>query len=253
LVTLFNLDDRKASQPGTCYLYRNEKDQFGASSRLPLDIVQDLEDNLDRKRSSFKKYKEDHQSLTAFIEYVELPVALMIIGAGNDVYPLVDFANILGWEPHVIDGRANYATQDRFASACSILVAKPEKVLEQIKVDHRTVFVLMTHNYNYDLAMLQALLLVDTPYIGSLGPKKKLDRMLDELKTAGFIPTPDQLNKIFGPTGLDLGAETPEEIALSIISEIQSILKNSNPINLREAGEFIHSREGLKIVASDNS
>ena len=252
VVTLFNLEDRKAYQPGTCFLFRNNNDHYGALNKLPLAILQDLEASMRQKKSAFKEYKQDQLALTAFIEYVELPVALMIIGAGNDVKPLVDMANILGWEPHVIDGRANFATQDRFASACSILVAKPEKVLEQITVDHRTVFVLMTHNYNYDLAMLRALLLVDTPYIGTLGPKKKLDRMLDELKLAGINPTADQLNKIFGPTGLDLGAETPEEIALSIVSELQAILTNSNPIHLRDAGEFIHAREILKIVASDH-
>lgn len=253
ILTLFNLRDRMTSQVGTCLLHRNDHNRMGKTNALPSGITLDIHTSLVNKKSTFKEYLTEQDKVTAFIEYVEMPVALMIIGGGNDAHPLVDIANVLGWEPHVIDGRANYATLDRFASACSIMVAKPEHVLEQIKIDHRTVFVLMTHNYNYDLAMLRALLNVDTPYIGSLGPKKKLDRMLDELKTEGLVPTPDQMHKIYGPTGLDLGAETPEEIALSIIAEIQAVLTGSDPVRLREAGEFIHSRDELKITSANNS
>lgn len=253
ILTLFNLRDRMATQVGTCLLYRNDLDTMGRANALPSGITMDMQTSLANKKSTFKEYLTEQDTVTAFIEYVEMPVALMIIGGGNDAYPLVDIANVLGWEPYVIDGRANYATQDRFASACSIIVAKPENVLEQIKIDHRTIFVLMTHNYNYDLAMLKALLNVDTPYIGSLGPKKKLERMLAELKAEGIIPNNDQMNKIFGPTGLDLGAETPEEIALSIIAEIQAVLTGSKPVRLREAGEFIHARDELKITAAIGS
>jgi len=253
LVTFFNLRDRKSDQAGTCIIYRDEDDQLRNSTILPPTIGEDIKNSLTRKKSAFKAYDLAASTITAFIEYVELPVALMIIGGGNDAHPLVDMANTLGWEPHVIDGRANYATQDRFAAACSIIVAKPEKVLEQIHIDHRTVFVLMTHNYNYDLSMLKALLSVDTPYIGSLGPKKKLDRMLEEIQEEGILLSPEKLDKIFGPTGLDLGAETAEEIALSILAEIQSRLTSASAKSLRDAGEFIHSREELIIIPSGNS
>ncbi len=253
LLTLFNLQDRKTYQPGTCIMYRGIEDITEIAVDLPDLVHRDIEIALMSRSSFFKEYPWKDQILTGFIEYIDVPIALMIIGAGNDVYPLVEMANILGWEPHVIDGRANYATQDRFASACSILVAKPEKVLDQIQVDHRTVFVLMTHNYNYDLAMLKALLKVETPYIGSLGPRKKLDRMLEELSLQGIHPSPAQLNKIFGPVGLDLGAETAEEIALSILSEIKAVLSDRNASPLRNSGEFIHSRAELKITSSDHT
>ncbi|MEO5582519.1 MAG: XdhC/CoxI family protein [Saprospiraceae bacterium] len=251
ILTLFNLEDKKSFQLGTCLIYRNDHDQSGNVNEIVKTCLEDIHSVQLNKNSVFKEYKTNGIKTTAFIEYVELPVALMIIGAGNDVYPLIDIANVLGWESHVIDGRANYATHDRFASACSILVSKPEKVLEHITVDHRTVFVLMTHNYNYDLAMLTALLQLNTPYIGSLGPKKKLDRMLDEIKNQA-IPIPKQaLDKIFGPVGLDLGAETAEEIALSIVAEIQVILSNRTAKQLRVSEEFIHSRDELKIIPAD--
>ena len=250
LITAFNLQDRKAHQPGTCLLFRKGHEIMGDQNPLPKSLMDDIQYALLNKNSSFREYPITTGRITAFIEYIDLPVSLMIIGGGNDAFPLLEIANVLGWEPHIIDGRANYATQERFASACSIVVAKPEKVLEQINIDHRTAFVLMTHNYNYDLAMLRALLDIDIPYIGSLGPRKKLDRMINELKDKGMTISDAQMNKVFGPTGLDLGAETPEEIALSIAAEIQSVLTKSNPISLRDAGEFIHSREGLKITSS---
>ena len=84
------------------------------------------------------------------------------------------------------DGRANYATQERFTAACQILVAKPEYVLRKIAIDDLTFFLLMTHNYNYDLAMLKQLLQLNVSYIGMLGPRKKKERILDELKDEGL-------------------------------------------------------------------
>ncbi len=253
LLTVFNLQDRKGPQPGTCLLFRKNRELTGDLNSLPQGFTEDMHLSLINKKSSFKEYSMPDGKITAFIEYIDLPVSLMIIGGGNDALPLLEMANVLGWEPHIIDGRANYATQERFASACSIVVAKPEKVLDQIHIDPRTAFVLMTHNYHYDLAMLRALLDIDVPYIGLLGPKKKLDRMINELKENGIPITDTQMAKIFGPTGLDLGANTPEEIALSIMSEIQSVLTNSKPKRLRDTGEFIHSREGLKITSSSQN
>lgn len=249
LLTLFNLQDRKAIQPGTCIVYK-KTNKLGRIPFFSELIENDLDTSLTRETSTFKEYRDETKSITAFIEYIDLPVALIIIGAGNDVMPMVEMARTLGWEPHVIDGRANYATVDRFATACSVVVSKPEKVLEHIQVDNKTVFVLLTHNYNYDLAMLKALLNVGTPYIGSLGPKKKLDRMLNELRSEGILISDQQLSKIFGPAGLNIGAETPEEIALSIISEIQAVLQRRSGGSLRSSGEYIHSREDLQITRS---
>jgi xanthine/CO dehydrogenase XdhC/CoxF family maturation factor len=121
-------------------------------------------------------------------------------------------------------------------------VSKPEKVLEQISIDANTVFVLMTHNYNYDLSMLHALLKQNAAYIGVLGPKKKMDRMLDDLAQRGFVPTEEQRNAIFGPVGFEIGAETAEEIALSILAEIKAFLAGKQGGSLKYKSDFIHDR-----------
>ncbi|MDB4999192.1 MAG: alanine dehydrogenase, partial [Mucilaginibacter sp.] len=146
-----------------------------------------------------------------------------------------------------IDGRANYITADRFPNANKLIVAKPDTALSKINFDNRTAFVLMTHNYNYDMAILKQLLPLQLHYIGALGPKKRLNRMLDELIDEGVNITADQLNSIYGPAGLDIGSENAEEIALSIIAEIQAVLKNRNGLSLRNK-TVIHNRNNEQII-----
>jgi xanthine/CO dehydrogenase XdhC/CoxF family maturation factor len=185
--------------------------------------------------------------MTAFIEYLQPAVSLVVVGAGNDAIPMMQFADTLGWDVRVVDGRNTHARPERFASACQVLVSRPQQVLEQLPMDERTVFVMMTHNYNYDLAMLKALLPLQTPYIGMLGPKKKLDRMLEELRAGGELIDESMLSKVHGPAGLEIGAETPEEIALSIISEIQAVLTKAPGGQLKWKADVIHARTATQI------
>ncbi|WP_431241970.1 XdhC family protein [Flavobacterium sp. P21] len=156
------------------------------------------------------------------IEYIKPPVSLVIAGAGNDVQPLVKMTALLGWEVTIGDGRNAHATKKRFPSANKVSVVKSEHFLENVTIDNQTYFVLMTHNYKYDLAVLKLLLGTDCSYIGILGPKSKLDRMLDDLQLEGISVNEEQLKRIHSPVGLDIGAETSEEIALSIVSEIKA-------------------------------
>ena len=106
----------------------------------------------------------------------------------------------------------------------------------------------MTHNYNYDLAVLRQILSLNISFTGVLGPKKKLDRMLGELRDEGQVVTENQLSRIFGPVGLDIGAESPEEIALSIIAEIKSVLTGRQQNSLRDRVEAIHQRNSDRIL-----
>jgi xanthine/CO dehydrogenase XdhC/CoxF family maturation factor len=143
----------------------------------------------------------------------------------------------------VADGRPGHATKARFAKAQRVLVAKPNEILSHLQPDAQTVFALMTHNYNYDLALLKQLVQLDScRYIGTLGPKKKLFRMLADLKREDIHLSEAQLSKIYGPVGLDTGAETSEEIALSIIAEINAVLNGKNGGLLRDKKEPIHHR-----------
>ncbi|MBI3718461.1 MAG: XdhC family protein [Sphingobacteriales bacterium] len=247
LVTLFNLEDKKNPQPGTCLLINGDETVIENGPVINDRLIADAKKSLISRQSSFINYVSEEIDLTAFIEFINPPVSLVIIGAGNDVMPVVEMAEILGWETTVVDGRANYAAKDRFASTCRVLVAKPEQAIEKISIDELTFFLLMTHNYNYDMAILRQLLQKKVTYIGMLGPKKKKDRILSELKENGFEYSDEQLSVLHSPVGLDIGAETPEEIALSIMAEIKSVLASRNPEPLTKKNDPIHHRSHLTI------
>jgi xanthine dehydrogenase accessory factor len=99
----------------------------------------------------------------------------------------------------------------------------------------------MTHNYNYELAFLKQLLPLHTPYIGILGPRKKLERMLDELETNGTEISAGNMEAIYGPVGLDIGSETAEEIALAILAEIKAVSAQRSGKSLKYKTTVIHS------------
>lgn len=249
LVTLFSPDEKNKPQVGTCLLIAED---HTISGNIPVQgikemLMEDVHTVMQTQSSVYKNYITESSSVTAFIEFLKPPVSLVVVGAGNDAIPLVNMADALGWEAIVVDGRTTHAKPERFAAACQVLVSKPEKVLDQLVIDDQTVFVLMTHNYNYDLAMLKALLQRNVFYIGVLGPKKKLVRMLDELKEEGIILNEKQLSSVYGPVGLEIGAETAEEIALSIIAEIKAVFAGKKGTSLRDSKDFIHSREELRI------
>lgn len=246
LVTLFSLESKKDPQYGTCLLLQEDKAIVGSPPILQEILIADANDALLNEVSSFKNYVSKDYAVTAFIEAISPPVALVIIGAGNDVIPLVRMAEILGWEVTVTDGRPDLANNERFSTSCQVLVSNPESALEKINIDQQTVFVLMTHNYNYDKVLLSQLVKKDLRYIGMLGPKKKLQRMLGELKEEGVVVTEEQLSVVHSPVGLDIGAETAEEIAVSILAEIKAAFSGRNLQPLRNK-EVIHPRASTVI------
>lgn len=244
LVTLFRLADKKGGQLGTCLLL-DESGNITSNlqdEHLKQAILEDAKEVMRNEKSAFLNYRKEEMAMTAFIEYLPPVISLVVVGAGNDAIPLVGMADILGWDLRIVDGRASHARKERFTAACQVLVSRPEDVLAQIPTDPQTVFVLMTHNYNFDKAMLKELVRKDIRYIGMLGPGKKLRKMLEEIRHEGQDITEDQLRKIHSPVGLDIGAEHAEEIALAILSEIKSVLSDKTGGSLRLSADFIHPR-----------
>lgn len=235
LVTMFLLDDRHAAQPGTCLLMAADKLTTGtiAEKQIADAVLSDAENVLKNGNSVTKTYIYGN-GYTCFIELLQPAVSLVIFGAGNDAIPLVQIASVLGWQVTLIDGRANYAVPERFPLVHKIIIAKPEQALLQFKTDKRTALVLMTHNFNYDMAILRQLIPLQLPYVATLGPKKRLNRMLDEFRTDGMTITAEQLQSIYGPAGIDIGSDNADEIALSIIVEIQAVLNNRTINSLRD-------------------
>lgn len=237
IVTIFSIK-RNALQIGTALFFRKDSPVLSYQNDI-LDLISDVNEVLQSKTSIVKKLPGENSS-EALIEYIKPPISLVIAGAGNDIQPLVKMTSILGWKITIGDGRATHAIEKRFPKADIVKAVKPEQFLENIIIDDQTYFVLMTHNYKYDLTVLKALLETSCRYIGILGPKTKLNRMLDDLHNEGIKVNEEQLKRIYSPVGLDIGAETSEEIALSIVSEIKAFSTAKNGTSLKYKLGKIH-------------
>jgi hypothetical protein len=244
IITLFNLQKNR-HQPGTKMLLDQKMNIIGDIEDIDyLNAIRaDANIAFSRSTSLFKEYHVFGEIHHAFIELSPPSPTLVLVGAGNDAQVLAQLATISGWKVTVTDGRSTHANSQRFHSSCQVIVSEPERILNNIRIDHRTAFILMTHNYQYDISVLRLLLLQpDIPYIGILGPKKKYQRMLDELQNQGVQISQEQTTKIYAPIGLDLGAETPAEIGLSILSEVLAVLNNKKGEHLRERIRPIHDK-----------
>jgi xanthine dehydrogenase accessory factor len=176
------------------------------------------------------------------IEPLLPPIALYIFGAGYDAVPLAHFAGELGWRVTVTDHRIPYARDERFPTAREVLLAQPGHLPDGLAFDNRSVAVIMSHNYLQDLASVQGLINTPLAYLGVLGPQARTQRLLNELKKEGVTPNDAQRARLFSPVGLDIGAETAESIALSILAEIQAVLTGRQGGKLREHAGPIHDR-----------
>lgn len=245
IVVQFNLNKSK-DQPGTKLIIFENSEVNGSNPEEGIfnNILEQARLTLKNNKPYFAEYLIGGETQHIFIQNYQPPVKLIIVGAGNDAQILAQQADLLGWDVVVTDGRPTHANKERFISSCRIFVSKPEQTLENIEIDNRSCFVLMSHNYNYDLAVLKLLLKEKVmPYIGILGPLKKYKRMLNELEKEGFHFEQEYLKKIYAPIGLEIGAETPAEIGLSILAEIQSVLTGSNARSLREKSNPIHEEK----------
>ena len=186
--------------------------------------------------------KPEEEAIRGFVEVVEPPLRVLVCGAGHDAIPVVRLAAGLGWRVTVADDREVFLTSERFPQATDFVHTEPEKVAEAAGLDRRTYAVVMTHNFLRDLGYLRSLLGTDVAYIGMLGPRARLDRLLENLARDGVQPTEEDLAKIHGPAGLDLGAEGPDEIAAAIVAEILSVRRGRGAGFLRDRAGSIHER-----------
>lgn len=184
----------------------------------------------------------DGAGVKLFVETLQPPVPLVIFGAGHDALPVVELARGLGWQTEVVDLQARPVSLTRFAVADRVTLARPEDVGTQVSITPRTLTLLMSHNYSHDLELLKFLLASPARYIGVMGPRKRTERLLSEsaaneetsrLEEAG-------LARLYSPAGLDIGANAPAEIALSIIAEMRAVLDGRRGGMLRERRGSIH-------------
>jgi xanthine/CO dehydrogenase XdhC/CoxF family maturation factor len=159
-------------------------------------------------------------SIDVFIDSIELPPRILILGAGPDAKPVVGMASTLGWPVTVYDHRPAYAVAGRFPQAQRVVTAPADELAQTIDLGQFDAAVVMSHHLPSDLAYLRQLASTRLAYVGLLGPEPRRQKLLADV---GARST-DLSSRIFGPVGLDIGARTPEAIALAIVAEIHAVL-----------------------------
>ncbi len=183
-------------------------------------VVADARALLTAERSETRRYpavgRED--GIEVFVEVHPPPPTLLIFGAVHVAQALTRFAKALGFRVIVTDARAKLATPERFPDADEIVQAWPDDALSRIAVQPNTYVAILTHDPKFDEPALLGTLQTPTPYIGAVGSRGTNRDRRRRLRDAG-VPE-EHLRRIHGPIGLDIGAETPEEMAISILAEI---------------------------------
>ena len=204
--------------------------------RLVLDGDDDVADEL--IRSGHSKVVDVH-GRRVFADVFGPPPRLFVYGAVDTADALCAAAKAIGWRTIVADARARFATRERLPNADEILVAWPEEALAQVAPDHTTAIVVLTHDDKFDLPLLTGALTTEAYYIGALGSRRNQERRRERLLDAGVDES--GLDRISGPAGLDIGAHTPAETAVSMLAEIMAVRAGRDGGRLRETSGRIHA------------
>jgi len=181
-------------------------------------------------------------SSEALLEVIRPPRSLVIFGTGQDAVPLVKLASTLGFHLTVVSNTSGGAPAELFQEANVRLTASPSAIREKLRLEPDSAVVIMTHNLGHDRGYLRFALESECAYVGILGPRARTERLLTELSEAGFQPTDARRAALYSPIGLNLGAEQPEEIALSILAEVEARFSGADAQSLRLRPGPIHSR-----------
>ncbi len=207
------------------------------SQKEPNDISPSVQQHFEQQSNGLSSTVINGTALEVSHRFLSPPIQLFIFGAGNDTIPVVQMAEVLGWETMIAYNCHAQLLPLRFPKSASLKFVSPKSFAQECLYDQRTAIILMSHSYQNDLDAFKSILKTGkTPsYLGVLGPKKRTYKMLNELG----IPYPEYLK---APVGLEIGAEGPEEIALSIVSEIKAVLSNSPATPLSQKSSPIHDR-----------
>ena len=179
--------------------------------------------------------------LEVLFEVIEPPPHLFIFGGEHDALPVARLARSLDWTVTVCEPHARVGSRTRLAGVAAYAAGTPAELAAAVKHAARPLALIMSHRYEFDRDVLKELLSIRTLYLGLLGPSRRAQRMLAELQAAGVPIDAAARQRVHAPVGLDLGAETPAEIALSAIAEAQAHLAQATGQRLRERPGAIHA------------
>ena len=243
LATIYDSDNSSLVGQKISLDNNGQLDSGISNTHLTSEIKADLERLFIAKKSSPKGYVSEGSNVDVFLELIQPGISVIIFGGGFDARPVSALAKSLGWSVTVTDECVAHIAPLFFPDADKLSLCERKFIDRDFEITPFTACVLMSHNYEYDRDVLKKIVKTDTPYIGMLGPRKRFDKMLSEFKDENFGFTADQLHKIHSPIGLDVGAETPDEIAISIISEIQAKFTSRSGGFLKYKSGPIHDRD----------
>lgn len=191
-----------------------------ALDRVAVRLAHDV---LARGESGTHTVQADGSDHRLYFEFHAPPITLTVFGATHVAMPLVELAHTIGLRTCVIDGRERFATRERFPDADEIRVGMPSELAEQLSLGATSLVVLLSHDYKYDLPVLRAVLASEAAYVGLLGSARRGKAMLEFLSEEG-VPA-EQLARVRVPVGLDIGARSASEIALSVLAEALAVIR----------------------------
>jgi xanthine dehydrogenase accessory factor len=181
------------------------------------------------------------EGLKVFAEVYGPPPRLVVIGAVDTAESLCAAAKMLGWHTICIDPRALFATRERIPSADELIAEWPDDALARVAPDHNTAVITLTHDEKFDLPALKTALRTDAFYVGAIGSRRTQAKRRERLLEDGM--TEAELAQVYGPAGLDIGADTPAEQAISMLSEALAVRAGRGGTPLKSAPGRIHVEE----------
>jgi xanthine/CO dehydrogenase XdhC/CoxF family maturation factor len=221
----------------------NEIQDYFSDSSLSEQVHENLKLLFETKKSHAKSFISDTGESEVFMELVQPTVSLIIFGGGFDARPVSQLAKTLGWDVRVTDECVAHIAPLFFPTADKLSLCHRDFIDRDFDINSFTACVLMSHNYEYDRDVLKKLIKTDTPYIGILGPRKRFEKMQNEFAEQGIRLSSEDVHRIHSPIGLDIGAETPDEIAIAIVAEIQGKFLNRSGGFLKYRNAPIHQRD----------
>jgi xanthine dehydrogenase accessory factor len=212
-----------------------------AETSLPSAAAAAVPDGVDGTRSV--RVETEGGSLRLFVERLAPAPRLVVVGSNADVRPVVESARSAGFRVTVVGFRGGRATSERFTRADRVLATSPRDLCEAVDFRPDDSVVLMTHNFVDDRVALGELLATPVDYVGVLGPTERFDRLRAALADDGAELDERDRERIYAPAGLDLGGESPAQVAHSVVAEVLAVRNGRSGGHLRASDGPIHSRD----------